>query len=108
MPKEIHSYEVLRRPVVTEKSTALSAQRKYVFVGDSRERDPETYAKLCHQFPGQISAIFIREWEDRPLAPERMEKIAHYCGETVCYAFRSADELLNLGEPIFGAACAAY
>ena len=31
MPKEIHSYEVLRRPVVTEKSTALSAQRKYVF-----------------------------------------------------------------------------
>lgn len=31
MPKEIHAYEVLRRPVVTEKSTALSAQRKYVF-----------------------------------------------------------------------------
>ncbi|MDA1010756.1 MAG: 50S ribosomal protein L23 [Chloroflexi bacterium] len=27
----MHSYEVLRRPVVTEKSTALSAQRKYVF-----------------------------------------------------------------------------
>jgi len=31
MPKEINAYEVLRRPVVTEKSTALSAQSKYVF-----------------------------------------------------------------------------
>lgn len=31
MPKEIHPYEVLRRPVVTEKSTALSGQNKYVF-----------------------------------------------------------------------------
>ncbi len=31
MPKEINSYEVLRRPVVTEKSTALAGQQKYVF-----------------------------------------------------------------------------
>lgn len=31
MPKEIHPYQVLRRPVVTEKSTALSGQNKYVF-----------------------------------------------------------------------------
>ena len=31
MPKEIHPYEVLRRPIVTEKSTALAGLRKYVF-----------------------------------------------------------------------------
>lgn len=31
MPKEIHAYEVLRRPIVTEKSTALSQHNKYVF-----------------------------------------------------------------------------
>lgn len=31
MPKEIHPYEVLRRPVVTEKSTMLAAHHKYVF-----------------------------------------------------------------------------
>ena len=29
--KVLHSYEVLRRPVVTEKSTMLAAQGKYVF-----------------------------------------------------------------------------
>ncbi len=31
MPKAIHPYEVLRRPIVTEKSTLLAAQGKYVF-----------------------------------------------------------------------------
>ncbi len=31
MPKAIHPYEVLRRPIVTEKSTLLAASRKYVF-----------------------------------------------------------------------------
>ena len=31
MAKSIHPYEVLRRPVITEKSTILSAQGKYVF-----------------------------------------------------------------------------
>lgn len=31
MPKAIHPYEVLRRPIITEKSTTLSAQGKYVF-----------------------------------------------------------------------------
>ncbi len=31
MPKAIHAYEVLRRPIITEKSTMLAAQGKYVF-----------------------------------------------------------------------------
>ena len=31
MPKEIHVYEVLRRPLVTEKGTVLQEQNKYVF-----------------------------------------------------------------------------
>jgi len=31
MPKEIHPYDVLRRPVVTEKSTVLQGQNKYTF-----------------------------------------------------------------------------
>jgi large subunit ribosomal protein L23 len=31
MPKEIHPYAVLLRPLVTEKSTILASQSKYVF-----------------------------------------------------------------------------
>lgn len=36
MPKDIHPYAVLRRPIITEKSTELSELRKYVFEVDPR------------------------------------------------------------------------
>ena len=36
MPKEIHPYAVILRPLVTEKSTVLTAQDKYVFEVDAR------------------------------------------------------------------------
>ncbi|MDI6858826.1 MAG: 50S ribosomal protein L23 [Dehalococcoidia bacterium] len=31
MPKELHPYDILRRPLVTEKSTVLAGQNQYVF-----------------------------------------------------------------------------
>jgi len=36
MPKEIHPYAVLLRPIITEKSTILTGQDKYVFEVDAR------------------------------------------------------------------------
>ena len=36
MPKEIHPYAVLKRPIITEKSTELSEDGKYVFEVDPR------------------------------------------------------------------------
>lgn len=36
MPREIHPYAVLLRPLVTEKSTVLTGQDKYVFEVDAR------------------------------------------------------------------------
>ena len=36
MPREIHPYAVLLRPLVTEKTTVLTAQDKYVFEVDVR------------------------------------------------------------------------
>ncbi len=36
MPKEIHPYAVIVRPLVTEKSTSLVGQGKYVFEVDLR------------------------------------------------------------------------
>lgn len=36
MPKELHPYAVLLRPLVTEKTTVLTAQDKYVFEVDTR------------------------------------------------------------------------
>lgn len=36
MPREIHPYGVLLRPIITEKSTLLAGQNKYVFEVDIR------------------------------------------------------------------------
>jgi large subunit ribosomal protein L23 len=36
VPKEIHPYAVLLRPLVTEKTTVLTGQDKYVFEVDTR------------------------------------------------------------------------
>ncbi len=36
MPKDIHPYAVLRRPIITEKSTELAEAGKYVFEVDPR------------------------------------------------------------------------
>ncbi len=36
MPREIHPYGVLLRPIITEKSTVLAGENKYVFEVDIR------------------------------------------------------------------------
>lgn len=36
MPKDIHPYAVLRRPIITEKTTGLADTGKYVFEVDPR------------------------------------------------------------------------
>lgn len=41
MPKAIHPLQVLRRPVVTEKTTMLGATGQYVFEVDTRANKPQ-------------------------------------------------------------------
>jgi phosphatidate phosphatase APP1 len=35
-------------------------KRKFILIGDSGEKDPETYAPLLRKYPKQISKIYIR------------------------------------------------
>ena len=57
MPKEIHAYEVLRRPVVTEKSTGLSAQRKYVFEVALGANKPQIKEAVERAFGVTVEAV---------------------------------------------------
>ena len=41
MPKALHVYEVLRRPIVTEKSTMLAGHGKYVFEVSRHANKPQ-------------------------------------------------------------------
>ncbi|MDE2934101.1 MAG: 50S ribosomal protein L23 [Chloroflexota bacterium] len=41
MPRELHPYAILLRPLITEKSTSLAGQDKYVFEVDLRANKPQ-------------------------------------------------------------------
>jgi hypothetical protein len=43
-----------------ERLMALLPDRRFVFVGDSGEKDPEVYAQLAARCPRQVAAILIR------------------------------------------------
>jgi Uncharacterized conserved protein (DUF2183) len=77
-------------------------QRKFVLVGDSRERDPEMYVKLARKYPQQVIATFIRNYEDRPLEGERMEKIKRHIGSMTFSSFMSATELDQISRDVIG------
>lgn len=57
MPKAIHTYEVLRRPVVTEKSTMLAAQGKYVFEVAINANKPQIRGAVEHAFDVTVKAV---------------------------------------------------
>lgn len=57
MPKAIHPYEVLRRPVVTEKSTLLAAQGKYVFEVAMGANKPQIRQAVEHAFDVHVTAV---------------------------------------------------
>ena len=44
-----------------ERLMRLFPDRRFVFVGDSGENDPEVYTRLASEFPGRVLAILIRD-----------------------------------------------
>ncbi len=57
MPKEIHPYEVLRRPIVTEKSTLLARHRQYVFEVAIGANKPQIKAAVERAFQVTVETV---------------------------------------------------
>ncbi len=57
MPKAIHSYEVLGRPIVTEKSTLLGAQGKYVFEVKMNANKPQIREAVERAFDVHVTSV---------------------------------------------------
>lgn len=57
MPKAIHPYEVLRRPIVTEKSTMLAGQGKYVFEVAKHANKPQIQEAVQRAFNVTVTAV---------------------------------------------------
>ena len=57
MPKAIHPYQVLKRPLITEKTTLLGAQGQYVFEVDTRANKPQIGDAVEKAFDVQVLKV---------------------------------------------------
>lgn len=63
------------KPILIEKILTTYQRRRFVFVGDSGEQDPEVYAGLLRKYPDQILKIFIRNVTEESPDNERFAKL---------------------------------
>lgn len=76
-------------------------ERDFVLVGDSGEKDPEIYLKICKRNPGRIKGLFIRDLKEKPMDDELFEGIRDAMGGGLCARFSSGEDLVDLAAGIF-------
>lgn len=66
MPREIHPYAVLLRPLVTEKTTVLTAQDKYVFEVDLRANKTQIREAVEIAFSVKVAEVNTMVMKGKP------------------------------------------
>jgi large subunit ribosomal protein L23 len=66
MPKELHPYAVLLRPIITEKSTLLTGQDKYVFEVDIRANKNQIKEAVQVAFNVRVSNVNTMTMKGKP------------------------------------------
>jgi large subunit ribosomal protein L23 len=66
VPREIHPYAVLLRPLVTEKSTVLTGQDKYVFEVDVRANKTQIREAVQLAFNVQVAEVNTMVMKGKP------------------------------------------
>ena len=101
--------QLLKRVIVRRQGKAVAITkllkrmpgREVVLVGDSGEKDPKIYRKICRKFPGRIRGVFIRDLEHRPFDDEGLKKLRSSLDGGVCHRFKTAKELATLSKGLF-------
>jgi len=78
---------------VIERILAEFPGRRFIFVGDSGEQDPETYASIARKHPGQIEHIFIRNVGGAGSEPSRFQQAFEGIPREKRKLFEKASEL---------------
>jgi len=68
-------------------------QRTFILVGDSGEKDPETYGEVARRFPKSVRQIFIRDVTDEPQESARYKQAFRDIPETLWTIFQDANSL---------------
>jgi len=75
---------------------ACYTDKRLVLIGDSGQRDPENYAKVVHENPARVLAVYIREIDPNPARRAAIEQLAA--------EVRAAGSVLILAEDSFAMA----
>ncbi len=62
------------KPPVIERILATWPKRRFIFVGDSGEKDPEVYGQVARTHPDQALHIFIRRVAGSDLSDDRFQR----------------------------------
>ena len=57
MPKALHPYEVIVRPLITEKATILAGEHKYAFEVDRRANKPQIRDAVQRAFNVHVATV---------------------------------------------------
>ena len=66
MPKEIHPYAVLLRPIITEKTTVLTGADKYVFEVDLRANKNQIKEAVQVAFNVRVAEVNTMVMKGKP------------------------------------------
>jgi len=88
-------FRVRRHGKVSAIQTLLKGlpEKNFVLIGDSGEKDPEIYRKICRRFPGRVSGLFIRDLPHRRMTDERLLKLRKALPNGICDRYDNAAEL---------------
>jgi len=76
-------------------------EREFVLIGDSGEKDPKIYRKICKQYPGRVKAVFIRDLDYRRFEPENLAKLARSIPAGICCSYQDSGGLRESAAPLF-------
>ena len=78
MPKEIHPYAVLLRPIITEKTTVLTGADKYVFEVDLRANKNQIREAIQVAFNVRVSEVNTMVMKGKPRGNSRFGRKVTY------------------------------
>lgn len=81
MDKSINPYAIIKRPLVTEKSTALSMAGKYIFEVDIRANKPQIKTAVEKAFDVRVKEVNVMVMKGKPRGRRRGGGAATYASD---------------------------
>jgi large subunit ribosomal protein L23 len=78
MDKSLNPYAVIKRPLVTEKSTSLALANKYIFEVDMRANKPQIKTAVEKAFDVTVTDVNVMVMKGKPRGRTRSRKAQTY------------------------------